>query len=154
MYETKLEADLEANITSTSLPRALPELLLVSLMLTLMTLIVIMIATTSVMADQVSAITPPQNTQTKIVTPSEKRSDEIIGLLRQDCGACHGMTLQGGLGPSLLPESLQKLSQEDIAATISNGRPGTPMPPWKPFLKETEIRWLAQQLKQGIKDTK
>jgi cytochrome c55X len=85
-------------------------------------------------------------------TISAQRSEEIISLLRQDCGACHGMTLQGGLGPSLLPESLQKLSEDQIAATISNGRPGTPMPPWKPFFTEQELHWLAHQLKQGIED--
>ncbi len=85
-------------------------------------------------------------------TISAQRSEEIISLLRQDCGACHGMTLQGGLGPSLLPESLAKLSEDQIVATISNGRPGTPMPPWKPFFTEQELHWLAHQLKQGVED--
>jgi hypothetical protein len=35
-------------------------------------------------------------------TPRQ-RQKELIHLVRQDCGSCHGMTLQGGLGPALLP---------------------------------------------------
>ena len=85
-------------------------------------------------------------------TISQNRRDQIIELLREDCGACHGMTLQGGLGPSLLPDTLSRLTQAQIVETISNGRPGTPMPPWKPFFTRQEIEWLAKQLKQGIED--
>ncbi len=83
---------------------------------------------------------------------SMQRHEEIIHILRQDCGACHGMTLQGGLGPSLLPDALSRLTHEQIVETISNGRPGTPMPPWKPFFSKQEIGWLATQLKQGVDD--
>jgi plastocyanin len=83
---------------------------------------------------------------------SPQRREEIISLLRQDCGACHGMTLQGGLGPSLLPDALKKMTEEQVALTISAGRPGTPMPPWKSFFSEQEMQWLAKQLKQGFDD--
>ena len=38
--------------------------------------------------------------------PSPARQKELIHLVRQDCGSCHGMTLQGGLGPALLPATL------------------------------------------------
>ena len=91
--------------------------------------------------------------KTPVETLSEiplKRREEIIHILRQDCGSCHGMTLQGGLGPSLLPDALKKMTMEQVAQTISAGRPGTPMPPWKPFFNEQEMRWLAKQLKQGL----
>jgi len=84
-------------------------------------------------------------------TLAPERQKELIYLLRQDCGACHGMNLRGGLGPSLLPESLKPMSVNQIAQTILNGRPGTPMPPWKPFMSEPEALWLADQLKTGIK---
>jgi len=82
---------------------------------------------------------------------SPTRREEILYILKHDCGSCHGMTLLGGLGPALTPEALEKLTEEQIAATITNGRPGTPMPPWKPFFTEPETVWLAQQLKQGMK---
>ena len=80
---------------------------------------------------------------------TETRRAEILYILKHDCGSCHGMTLQGGLGPSLKPDALEKLTQEQVAVTINHGRPGTPMPPWKPFFSEQEANWLAQQLKQG-----
>jgi plastocyanin/mono/diheme cytochrome c family protein len=89
------------------------------------------------------------NTSTDI---PQQRREEILYTLRQDCGACHGMTLKGGLGPPLKPASINKMTTEQIVATITYGRPGTPMPPWKAFFNEKEIQWLAQQLQQGIKD--
>ncbi|MCK5917683.1 MAG: c-type cytochrome [Cocleimonas sp.] len=85
---------------------------------------------------------------------SQKRREEILYLLKHDCGSCHGMTLKGGLGPSLTPDSINKMSTEQIVATITYGRPGTPMPPWKPFFNEKETLWLAQQLQKGIEDKK
>ncbi|HEX2479159.1 MAG TPA: cytochrome c [Geminicoccaceae bacterium] len=72
--------------------------------------------------------------------------------LRQDCGSCHGMTLKGGLGPALLPDALAAHSEDDLAAVIVNGVPGTPMPPWDFEISGDEARWLARQLKQGLDD--
>ncbi len=79
-----------------------------------------------------------------------QRQAEITYMLLQDCGSCHGMRLTGGLGPALTPERFQKWTAEQLAATILYGRPGTPMPPWRPFLTEPEALWLARSLKQGV----
>jgi len=81
--------------------------------------------------------------------PEAARRTELVNLVRQDCGACHGYTLKGGLGPSLLPEALAERDVLLIESVILNGRPGTPMPPWRPFLSEAEARWIAEQLKRG-----
>jgi len=81
--------------------------------------------------------------------PDGARRAELINLVRQDCGACHGYTLKGGLGPSLLPDALAQRDVIVIESVILNGRPGTPMPPWRPFLSEAEARWIAEQLKKG-----
>jgi len=78
--------------------------------------------------------------------PSPARQKELVHLVRQDCGSCHGMTLRGGLGPPLLPADLRDKSAEGLAATIYNGRPGTPMPPWKQFLSEAEALWIVEKL--------
>ena len=79
-----------------------------------------------------------------------QRKTELTYLLKHDCGSCHGMRLEGGLGPALKPERLKVWTPEQLAITILYGRPGTPMPPWRPFLTDAEAHWLAQQLKQGI----
>lgn len=81
---------------------------------------------------------------------SVQRQGELIHLLRHDCGSCHGMTLRGGLGPALLPETLSGKPQETLVATVLYGRAGTPMPPWRTLLSEDEVRWIIQQLVQGV----
>lgn len=80
-----------------------------------------------------------------------ERQAELLYLLKHDCGSCHGMRLEGGLGPALTPRYLQPLSTETLGMTILHGRPGTPMPPWRPFLSQEEALWLASQLKQGVR---
>lgn len=82
--------------------------------------------------------------------PTPERQQAIVHLVRQDCGACHGMTLQGGLGPPLTPEALAEKPTESLVATIRQGRPGTPMPPFAPFLSEDEARWTVEWLKKGF----
>jgi cytochrome c55X len=79
--------------------------------------------------------------------PSPARQTEIRNLLKNDCGACHGLTLQGGMGPALLPEKLAGKSDELLVTTILEGRKGTAMPPWKPFLQRDEVVWLLGVLR-------
>ena len=76
-----------------------------------------------------------------------QRAEALRHLLTQDCGSCHGLTLAGGLGPSLQRGRLASLPVEYLAYTILNGRPGTAMPPWSAFLTESEGLWLARELK-------
>lgn len=85
--------------------------------------------------------------------PAAERRAELNYLLRHDCGACHGMTLQGGLGPSLLPARLSEFSDEALIETMLEGRQGTPMPPWRPFISHDEAAWLAHRLKEGVDGT-
>jgi cytochrome c55X len=80
-----------------------------------------------------------------------ERQTALMNLLKQDCGSCHGLTLKGGLGPALLPQDLQGKSDAMLIGTILDGRPGTPMPPWKPELNRDDARWLVEQLRQGVK---
>ncbi len=83
--------------------------------------------------------------------PDLQRQKELNYLLKHDCGSCHGMRLEGGLGPALKPVQLQFYSVEQVAFTILHGRPGTPMPPWQPFLSEQDANWLAARLKAGVR---
>ena len=84
--------------------------------------------------------------QSVAAEPDVARQKELVRLVRQDCGSCHGMTLQGGLGPALLPATLKDKPAEGLAATIYYGRPGTPMPPWKQFVSEAEASWIVDKL--------
>jgi cytochrome c55X len=86
------------------------------------------------------------STAAALAEPAAARQQALVRLVRQDCGSCHGMTLQGGLGSALLPDNLRDKAPESLVATIMGGRPGTPMPPWKQFVVESEAVWIVEQL--------
>ena len=87
---------------------------------------------------------------TSDASPDLSRSRELVRMVRQDCGSCHGMRLTGGLGPALTREALADFPIDSLVAVIFHGRPGTPMPPWRAMLSEPEARWIAQRLLQGF----
>ncbi|MBI3100162.1 MAG: cytochrome c [Burkholderiales bacterium] len=82
--------------------------------------------------------------------PSPQRQRELVRMVRQDCGSCHGLHLTGGLGPALTREALAGKPLESMASTIYGGRPGTPMAPWKAMLTEDDAHWIARQLLAGF----
>ncbi len=81
--------------------------------------------------------------------PAARRT-ELVRMVRQDCGSCHGMRLTGGLGPALTREALAAKPPASMAATIFHGRPGTPMPGWRAMISEPEAQWIAEQLAAGF----
>lgn len=81
---------------------------------------------------------------------SPERTTQLVRMVRQDCGSCHGMRLTGGLGPALTREALAAKAAPYLAAVIIHGIPGTPMPPWSSMLQENEAQWIAEQLVQGF----
>jgi cytochrome c55X len=85
-------------------------------------------------------------------SPDVARQRQLLALLKQDCGSCHGMRLTGGLGPALTPEALRTKPAASLVATIVSGRPGTAMPPWRRFLSEAEAEWLVARLVLGDVD--
>jgi len=82
--------------------------------------------------------------------PAPARRAELVELVRQDCGACHGLTLKGGLGPSLEAATLAEKDSVQLSFVILHGRRGTPMPPWRGLLSEDEARWIVEALKRGL----
>lgn len=82
--------------------------------------------------------------------PGKQRQIELIRMVRQDCGSCHGMSLKGGLGSPLLPENLRDKPVDGLVATVMQGRPGTAMPPWKAIISETEAEWIVARLLAGF----
>lgn len=82
--------------------------------------------------------------------PAPPRERDLVRLVRQDCGSCHGLTLKGGLGPSLAPHALRDKPIDSLRATILLGRPGTAMPPWQGILSETEADWILARLLSGF----
>ena len=81
--------------------------------------------------------------------PAAPRQKELLYLLEQDCGSCHGLTRKGGLGPSLMPRDIAGKPDEGLVDAILQGRPGTPMAPWAFEISEEEALWLVRQLREG-----
>lgn len=79
-----------------------------------------------------------------------QRRMELVTLVRQDCGSCHGLTLQGGLGPALMPDALKDKPADYLKFVILQGRPGTAMPPWQRFLTDAEAQWIVSNLQKGF----
>lgn len=77
------------------------------------------------------------------------RQNELLYFIKHDCGSCHGMTLKGGLGPALLPETLAAQPKSFIISTILEGRKNTAMPPWKSMLSKKDAAWITEQLQNG-----
>jgi cytochrome c55X len=85
-----------------------------------------------------------------LVAPMTPRQIELVRFVRQDCGACHGMRLTGGLGPAITVQALAGQTSESVSATILDGHPGTPMPGWRGLLTEADARWIAARLLTGF----
>ena len=83
------------------------------------------------------------------VAGSAEREAELQALLRNDCGACHGMTLRGGLGPALTPAALAGRSADALRKVIRDGRPGTAMLPWQGLVNDADIEALVRILLAG-----
>ena len=86
--------------------------------------------------------------------PTRPRQVELLHLLMQDCGSCHGLTPRGGLGPPLLPGDLFHRNDETLVEAIVAGRPGTAMPPWSFEITEEEAAWLVQAMRKGVENAR
>ncbi|KWR89631.1 cytochrome C oxidase Cbb3 [Cupriavidus sp. IDO] len=65
----------------------------------------------------------------------------------QHCGACHGTDRLGGMGPALLPESLERLRPAELADVLRHGRTATQMPGFAAQLDEAALDGLAVWLR-------
>lgn len=82
--------------------------------------------------------------------PDAARQAELVRLVRQDCGSCHGMRLTGGLGSPLTADALRDKPIVSMVATVMHGRPGTAMPPWQAMLSEADAQWIVARLAAGF----
>ena len=78
-----------------------------------------------------------------------QRQQELINMIKHDCGSCHGITLRGGLGPPLTSEALTGKPHGLLFNAIMHGRENTPMPPWQGLLSKEEIEWIVGRLQEG-----
>ncbi len=75
---------------------------------------------------------------------------EPAALYQQHCASCHGTQRTGGMGPALLPESLERLRPAEAVKTIAQGRRATQMPGFQPVLAADEIAALAAYIRTPV----
>ena len=75
---------------------------------------------------------------------------DAAALFQQHCAACHGVQRTGGMGPALLPESLERLRRPEALKVIGEGRAATQMPGFAATLSPTEIAALAGWIYQPV----
>lgn len=106
-----------------------------------------LIAASLCLASAAHANDPQAATATTI---DAARQAQLIRMVRQDCGSCHGIQLTGGLGPAITREQMADFPFDSLVAVIYNGRPGTAMPGWKTMISEADAHWIAHQLQAGF----
>jgi len=74
-------------------------------------------------------------------------ASEPAALYERHCVTCHGADRLGGMGPALLPESLERLRPAELTAVLHEGRTATQMPGFSGQLSEDELAALAQWLR-------
>jgi len=97
-----------------------------------------------------SSLTWCDSVAKEVVIPAPARQAELLNLVRHDCGSCHGLRFEGGLGVPLTPAALYGKSPDALRDSILYGRNGTTMPPWNPFLTGAEADWIVKMLMKGL----
>jgi len=82
--------------------------------------------------------------------PATAAAVDAAALFQQHCAACHGVQRTGGMGPALLPESLERLRRPEALKVIGEGRTATQMPGFAATLSPTEIATLAGWIYQPV----
>ncbi len=73
----------------------------------------------------------------------------IVATFNQVCASCHGANGSGGSAPSLLDDTWAHGGGDaEIAASIKNGWPGTPMPPFGATLNDQDIRAMVIYIRE------
>jgi mono/diheme cytochrome c family protein len=82
--------------------------------------------------------------------PLAAHSDGTATAYRELCASCHGVLRYGGYAPPLIPLSLGRKSDEELAGAILEGRPNTQMPPFGAVLDEQRARALVALLREPV----
>jgi WD40 repeat protein/cytochrome c553 len=72
------------------------------------------------------------------------RAADAPSLYAEHCASCHGAARLGGMGPALLPQSLERLRPAEAARVIAQGRPATQMAGFGERLAAADVAALAQ----------
>ncbi len=93
-----------------------------------------------------SAAATASTAAAKTAAPTTAAS--AAALYGEHCASCHGAQRTGGMGPALLPESLERLRKKDALQVVQHGRPATQMVGYADQLSSADIAsvvdWIYQ----------
>lgn len=105
-------------------------------------------------AAAVSAQTGPVVAPSAAPAAGPASAPNAAALYQQHCVACHGAQRTGGMGPALLPESLERLRPAEAVQVITRGRVATQMPAFGTVaggpLSEAEVQALAAWVRTPV----
>ena len=94
---------------------------------------------------------PPAAAPAVVATaPESTATIDAAALYGTHCASCHGATRTGGMGPALLPESLERLRRPEALRVMKEGRNATQMPGFAQTLSSAEITALAGWIYQPV----
>ena len=73
--------------------------------------------------------------------------NDAAAVFQQHCAVCHGADRLGGMGPALLPESLERLKPDALRDVLRNGRAATQMPGFASQLSAAALEQMAGWLR-------
>jgi DNA-binding beta-propeller fold protein YncE/cytochrome c553 len=74
---------------------------------------------------------------------AQAQAPDPAALYGTHCVACHGAQRLGGMGPALLPQSLERLRKDEALQVIRAGRAASQMPAFGDKLQPAELNALA-----------
>jgi len=81
--------------------------------------------------------------------PPDGALPEMAKVYQAQCAVCHGADRLGGMGPALLPESLERLKPDTLRHVLRDGRAATQMPGFAGQLPDATLAQLATWLRQA-----
>ncbi len=75
---------------------------------------------------------------------------DAAAVYQQHCASCHGVQRTGGMGPALLPESLERIRAPEVLRVIRQGRQATQMQGFAGQLSDGEIQALADWIRTPV----
>jgi len=85
-----------------------------------------------------------------ILVSAPSFASEPSALYQTHCASCHGANRLGGMGPALLPESLERLRKPDALKTIRDGRPATQMAGFGVKLSPEELAAMTDYIYTAV----
>ena len=93
--------------------------------------------------------TPPATSPAPLASASSP-AIHAAALYGTHCASCHGATRTGGMGPALLPESLERLRRPAALQVVREGRPATQMAGFASALSPAEIQAVTDWIYQPV----